>query len=74
MDFTGNYIVFRLYEKLEWEMGRKGEEESCNDKFPSWENLSHDSGGRGVFQLRKKIKVKRQVNVRFEKMTINKRL
>jgi hypothetical protein len=35
MDFTGNYIVFRLYEKLEWEMGRKGEEESCNDKFRS---------------------------------------
>jgi len=46
MDFTGNYIAFRLYEKLEWEIGRIEEEEICNDKFPSWKNLSGDSGSQ----------------------------
>jgi hypothetical protein len=50
------------------EKRRRGEV-SSNDNFPSWENISHDSGGRGGFQLRQKTKV----NVRFEKMTVNKR-
>lgn len=48
MDSTGNFIVFRLYEKHEGERGRKGEEVSNLSKVPL------KGRGMGEFQLRQK--------------------
>jgi hypothetical protein len=50
MDFTGNYIAFRLSEKPEWETGRKGEEERRVVMISSHSRRAcpKRSGGTGV--------------------------